>query len=106
DSNNQNRHDSNTQTATLLIPRHRRIRTILQTSQTPYFGLTPMILETSVQAQGLVPMAISLAFGILFATGITLLLVPSLYMILEDGRGRLGLPPSHAEHHALAAKES
>ena len=65
-----------------------------------FFGLTPMILETSVQAQFLVPMAISLAFGILFATGITLLLIPTLYMVLEDGRRFLGLSPSHAEHHA------
>jgi uncharacterized membrane protein len=43
-----------------------------------------MILETSVQARFLIPMAISLGFGILFATGITLLLIPSLYMVLED----------------------
>jgi hypothetical protein len=43
-----------------------------------------MILEKSVQAQFLIPMAISLGFGILFATLITLLLVPSLYIILED----------------------
>ena len=44
----------------------------------------PMILETSRQARFLIPMAISLGFGILFATGITLLLIPSLMMILED----------------------
>ena len=44
----------------------------------------PMILETSVQAKFLIPMAISLGFGILFATGITLLLEPTLYMILDD----------------------
>jgi Cu/Ag efflux pump CusA len=62
----------------------RRFRPILLTSLTTFFGLTPMIFETSVQAQFLIPMAISLGFGILFATGITLLLIPSLYMILED----------------------
>src|SRR5210317_285523 len=78
----------------------RRYRPILLTSLTTFFGLMPMILETSVQAQFLVPMAISLAFGILFATGITLLLIPTLYMVLEDGRHLLGLSPSHAEHHA------
>jgi multidrug efflux pump subunit AcrB len=50
-----------------------------------------MILETSVQAQFLIPMAISLGFGIMFATGITLLLVPTLYMILEDFRKLVGL---------------
>jgi hypothetical protein len=44
-------------------------------------------------------MAISLAFGILFATGITLLLIPTLYMVLEDCRHLIGLSPSHAEHH-------
>jgi multidrug efflux pump subunit AcrB len=59
----------------------------------------PMILETSVQAQFLVPMAISLAFGILFATGITLLLIPCLYLALEDVRKLIGLAPTHAEHH-------
>ena len=62
----------------------RRFRPILLTSLTTFFGLMPMIAETSVQAQFLIPMAISLGFGIMFATGITLLLVPSLYMILED----------------------
>jgi multidrug efflux pump subunit AcrB len=62
----------------------RRFRPVMLTSLTTFFGLTPMIFETSVQAQFLIPMAISLGFGILFATGITLLLIPCLYMILED----------------------
>ncbi len=62
----------------------RRFRPILLTSLTTFFGLMPMILETSVQARFLIPMAISLGFGILFATGITLLLIPCLYMIMED----------------------
>ncbi len=62
----------------------RRFRPILLTSLTTFFGLTPMILETSVQAQFLIPMAISLGFGILFATGITLLLIPCLYVAYED----------------------
>ena len=65
----------------------RRFRPILLTSLTTFFGLSPMILETSVQARFLIPMAISLGFGILFATGITLLLIPSLYMVLEDLHG-------------------
>ncbi len=69
----------------------RRFRPILLTSLTTFFGLSPMILETSVQAQFLIPMAISLGFGILFATGITLLLIPCLYMMLEDVRGLFGL---------------
>ncbi len=62
----------------------RRFRPIVLTSLTTSLGLTPIILERSVQAQFLIPMAISLGFGILFATLITLLLVPSLYLILED----------------------
>jgi len=62
----------------------RRFRAILLTSLTTFFGLAPMLLERSTQAQGIVPMAVSLAFGIVFATVITLLLVPCLYLILED----------------------
>ncbi len=62
-----------------------RFRPIILTTLTTFFGLLPMIFETSRQARFLIPMAISLGFGILFATGITLLLIPSLTMILEDG---------------------
>jgi Cu/Ag efflux pump CusA len=54
---------------------------------TTFAGLTPLLLEKSLQAQFLIPMAVSLAFGVLFATFITLILVPSLYSILEDFRG-------------------
>ncbi|MFV0277489.1 MAG: efflux RND transporter permease subunit [Parahaliea sp.] len=61
-----------------------RFRAILLTSLTTFVGLAPMLLERSAQAQEIVPMAVSLAFGIVFATVITLLLVPSLYMILDD----------------------
>ena len=83
---------------TLMQAGPRRFRPILLTSLTTFGGLMPMILETSVQAQFLIPMAISLGFGILFATGITLLLIPALYLILEDVRGLLGLPEKHADH--------
>ncbi len=61
-----------------------RFRPIVLTTFTTFFGLLPMIFEQSRQARFLIPMAISLGFGILFATGITLLLIPSLTMILED----------------------
>lgn len=61
-----------------------RYRAIMLTSLTTFFGLVPMLLESSIQAQQVTPMAVSLAFGILFATVITLLLVPCLYLILED----------------------
>jgi multidrug efflux pump subunit AcrB len=61
-----------------------RFRAIILTSLTTFAGLTPMILEKSLQAQFLIPMAVSLGFGVLFATGVTLILVPCGYMILED----------------------
>lgn len=64
----------------------RRFRPILLTSVTTFFGLMPMILETSVQARFLIPMAISLGFGVMFATVITLILVPALYLTAEDAR--------------------
>jgi multidrug efflux pump subunit AcrB len=63
-----------------------RFRPILLTTLTTFGGLTPMIFETSRQARFLIPMAISLGFGILFAAFITLLLVPALYLIIEDLR--------------------
>ncbi|MGB0415876.1 MAG: efflux RND transporter permease subunit [Coraliomargarita sp.] len=61
-----------------------RFRPILLTSITTFCGLLPLLFETSLQAQFLIPMAISLSFGVLFATLMTLLLVPSFYSILED----------------------
>jgi multidrug efflux pump subunit AcrB len=64
----------------------RRFRPIMLTTATTFGGLTPLIFETSLQAQYIIPMAISLGFGILFATTIILVLVPCLYLILEDIR--------------------
>lgn len=61
-----------------------RFRPIMLTTLTTFGGLAPMILETSRQARFLIPMAISLGFGILFATFITLAMVPALYLALED----------------------
>jgi len=61
-----------------------RARPIILTSMTTFVGLMPLMFNRSVQAQFLVPMAVSLAFGVLFATVVTLLVVPSAYMILED----------------------
>ena len=63
-----------------------RFRPIILTSLTTFIGLLPIMSETSLQAQFLIPMVISLAFGVLLATFITLLLVPSLYLIGENGR--------------------
>ncbi len=62
----------------------RRFRAIMLTSVTTFMGLAPMLLERTVQAQDMIPMAISLAFGIVFATVITLLLLPCLYLMLDD----------------------
>ena len=64
----------------------RRFRPILLTTTTTALGLLPMLLETSRQAQFLIPMAISLAFGIVVASNVILVLVPALTMIIEDGR--------------------
>jgi multidrug efflux pump subunit AcrB len=99
----------------------RRFRPILLTSLTTFFGLAPMIVETSVQARFLVPMAVSLGFGVLAATLIMLLIVPCSYIILEDLqrattnvfarlRGRPTIPPppptvpSEADVEALTAE--
>jgi multidrug efflux pump subunit AcrB len=64
----------------------RRFRPIMLTSVTTFGGLAPMIFETSVQARVLVPMAVSLGFGVIFSTLITLLLVPALFVMSERPR--------------------
>ena len=69
-----------------------RFRPILLTSLTTFFGLAPLMLEKSFDAAFMVPMAVSLAFGVIFATVITLVLVPTAYLILDDiSRGLRGL---------------
>ncbi|MEM9074043.1 MAG: efflux RND transporter permease subunit [Myxococcota bacterium] len=65
----------------------RRFRPILLTSLTTFFGLSPMIVEPSVQARFLIPMAIALGFGVLFATVVLLVLVPATYLVVEDIKG-------------------
>ncbi len=101
---NVNRRGGSDLLTALLDAGTRRFRPILLTSLTTFFGLTPMILETSVQAQFLIPMAISLGFGILFATGITLLLIPCLYMMLEDVRRLFGLGVSPVRGESEASR--
>ncbi len=98
DQSNRNRRDGMPLYEAIVAAGTRRFRPIILTSLTTFFGLIPMILETSVQAQFLIPMALSLGFGILFATGIILLLIPALYLILEDVRRLFGLQESHAVH--------
>ena len=70
-----------------------RFRPIILTSVTTCAGLAPLMAERSVQAQFLVPMAVSLAFGVAFATLVTLLLVPALYSLLNDALPTMGRGP-------------
>ena len=74
----------------------RRFRPILLTSVTTFFGLAPMIFETSVQARFLIPMAVSLGFGVMIATVFTLLVIPALYLLTEDIKAFYGVgqPPA------------
>ena len=81
---NRNRDEASTIREAAVIAGARRFRPILLTSLTTFAGLMPMLLETDLQAKFLIPMAVSLGFGILFATAITLILVPSIYLILDD----------------------
>ena len=62
----------------------RRFRPIILTSLTTFAGLVPLLLDQSLQAQFLIPMAVSLGFGILFATGITLFLIPCALLVADD----------------------
>jgi len=79
-----------------------RFRPILLTSLTTFLGVFPLIIERSIQAQFLVPMAVSLGFGILFATGIIMLVVPSLTMLQDAAtkkvRAFLGRGSREPEH--------
>ena len=87
---NRNREDGMGTWDAIIAGGARRFRPILLTSLTTFFGLAPMIWETSVQARFLVPMAVSLGFGVLAATFIMLLIVPCSYVILEDARRNMG----------------
>ena len=79
----------------------RRFRPILLTTLTTFGGLAPMIFETSLQARFLIPMAISLGYGVLFATLIVLLIVPCLYQILDQVAG-LFRPASSQESVSMS----
>jgi len=75
----------------------KRFRPIVLTSLTTFFGLAPMMFETSLQARFIIPMAISLGFGILFATLVVLTFVPSVYLIAEDVTRRIWPAQAGAE---------
>ena len=83
---NRLREEGQDVTSALLQAGEDRFRPIILTSLTTFVGLLPIMSETSVQAQFLIPMVTSLSFGVLFATGVTLILVPALYLIAEDLR--------------------
>ena len=76
--------ENTTVTEAVIHGAMKRFRPIVLTSLTTFFGLAPMIFETAMQARFIIPMAISLGFGILFGTLIILTIVPSFYLVLED----------------------
>ena len=80
-----------------------RFRPILLTSITTFAGLAPLLLQQGTQADFLKPMAISLAFGVLFATFVTLVLVPAAYLVLDDVERLLRLPVPPAGSAAFDA---
>ena len=83
---NRAREDEKSINDALISAGSRRFRAILLTTMTTFVGLLPMLFETSTQAQFIIPMALSLSFGIVFATAITLVLVPCLYRVIYDLR--------------------
>jgi len=74
-----------------------RFRPVLLTSITTIAGLLPILLERSFQAQFIIPMAISICFGLLAATVLTLLFVPALYLIVRDVRNSVMARFQHAD---------
>jgi multidrug efflux pump subunit AcrB len=87
----------------------RRFRPIFLTSTTTVVGLLPLIFDRSLQSQFLIPMAVSIAFGILFATAITLILIPCAYLAAEEIRIHLGKAWTwwrHPSGKPLATSES
>lgn len=87
DFTNRKRQDGKSAYDAVIHSGAARFRPILLTSLTTFAGLLPLIFERSIQAQFLIPMAVSLAFGIMFATFITLFLIPCAYMATEDIKG-------------------
>ncbi|EDQ02324.1 efflux RND transporter permease subunit [Shewanella benthica] len=81
----------------------RRFRAIMLTSLTTFIGLMPIMTETSMQAKMVIPMATSLAFGVLFATVVTLMLIPCLYLAIEDIKKLVGSKSRahHDDDHAM-----
>lgn len=87
---NQKRREEPNSFEAIVKAARQRFRPIILTTLTTFIGLAPMMFETSRQALFLIPMAISLGYGIVFATFLTLVLIPSLYMINEDVKRIIG----------------
>lgn len=81
--------ENNTLYEAVINGTQRRFRPVVLTSLTTFFGLAPIIFETSLQARFLIPMAISLGFGVLFVSLIILIIVPTLYYLIEDVKGKV-----------------
>jgi len=88
-ANRRRREDGMSHHDSIVAAGIQRFRPVVLTTLTTFGGLAPMIFETSRQARFLVPMALSLGFGIVFATLITLVIVPSLYMVVGDAERAL-----------------
>jgi len=101
DAANRIRKQGATARESVILAGGLRFRAIILTSLTTFAGLTPMILEKSIQAQFLIPMAVSLGFGVMFATGITLILVPCGYAILDDFHNLMGLTRKESPEEIL-----
>ncbi len=89
-ANRRRREDGMSYHDSIVAAGIQRFRPVILTTLTTFGGLSPMIFETSRQARFLIPMALSLGFGIVFATLITLVIVPSLYMVIDDVERLLG----------------
>jgi multidrug efflux pump subunit AcrB len=109
DATNRKRREGASATEAVVYGATRRLRPIVLTSLTTFFGLMPMIAETSVQARFLIPMAISLGFGVMFGTVVILFLVPAVYLIVEDVSlfaGRMMKMLSVPEEDSVVPQES
>jgi len=104
DGANRAQREGHTALEAIQIAGRKRFRPILLTSLTTFFGLAPMIFETSMQARFLIPMAISLGFGVLFATFIVLLLVPAVFLIIDDLKCWLERSSEPAHPEPVSAK--
>jgi multidrug efflux pump subunit AcrB len=82
-----------------------RFRPVLLTSVTTVAGLFPLLLETSFQAQFLIPMAVSISFGLIAATGLTLVFVPALYAVIVDVTGIFMAKQENGETTVLERRE-